>query len=86
MDGALIGSIVNAVAGTVTGLGTAFIGYGAGVYAVNHTPMPVADQYSYNIVVPEAQQATIFTPGIIALFAIMLLMMIIGAYVLIKIS
>lgn len=77
---------ITAIIGGATNLTSSFVGLGASIYAADHQPGAVADNYSYNIVLPETKQESALTPGIIVLVLAMLLILIFGAFIVYKIS
>jgi len=78
--------VVQAIVSGATNLTSSLIGFGASVYATNHMEAPLPDSNTYNIVLPEAQNQSAVTPGIIILVFVMLFVFLISAFVLYKIS
>jgi len=77
---------ITAIIGGVTNLTSSFVGLGASIYAADHQPGAVADNYSYNIVLPEQKSESVLSPGIIVLIAVLLIVMVFGAFIVYKIS
>jgi len=78
--------IITAIVGGATQLTTSLVSFGGQVYAVDNTPLPVADEFNYNIIVPPTEEKSAITPSVIALIVTMFLILIITGFLLYKFS
>lgn len=82
MDAGLISSII----GGATSLAGSFVAFGGEVYAVNHTPLPQPDNYSYNIVLPQGQTGSKISTEVIVLIVALVIVLIVAGLLLYKFS
>lgn len=77
MDTNIISSIISGSAS----LTSSFLNFGQSIYATNHMQAPPADNFTYNIQLPETQSTGILSPTLIfsiaAVFMIVVLFLVI---------
>ncbi len=80
MDAGLISTIVSGA----TNLTGTFLNFGASIYATNHMQGPMADEYNYNIVIPEKKPDTATNLTMVAMVILLLIIVLIGGFFLYK--